>query len=56
MDSSKQILLPAIFCIDSESTGQFVDLCVTALKLALGIFSHKVRDKDYLWSTLGYAP
>ena len=52
----KQILLPVIFYIDGANTGQFVDLPLTAVKISLGIFTRKARDKDYMWGTLGYIP
>ena len=55
-DSSKQILLPVIFYIDAATTGQFVELPVTALKITLGIFNRKARDKNHLWRVLGYVP
>ena len=50
----KQILLPVIFYINGANTGQFVDLPLTAVKILLGIFTQKARDKDYMWGTLGY--
>ena len=52
----KQILLPVIFYIDGANTGQFVDLPLTAVKISLGMFTRKARDKDYMWGTLGYIP
>ena len=52
----KQVLLPVVFYIDAAVTGQFADLPVTAVKLSLGIFSRKAREKDYCWRTLGYIP
>ena len=52
----KQVLLPVIFYIDSATTGQFADLPVTAVKLMLGIFNRKAREKDYLWRILGFIP
>ena len=55
-DPSKEMLLPVVFYIDAASTGQFVQMPVTALKLTLGIFNRKARDKPYLWRTLGYVP
>ena len=51
-----QVLLPVVFYIDAAVTGQFADLPVTAVKLSLGIFSRKAREKDYCWRTLGYIP
>ena len=55
-DPTKQILLPVIFYIDAANTGQFVDLPLTAVKISLGIFTQKARDKDFFWGTLGYIP
>ena len=52
----KQILLPVIFYIDGANTGQFVDLPLTAVKISLGIFTRKARDKPHAWGTLGYIP
>ena len=52
----KQILLHVIFYINGANTGQFVDLPLTAVKISLGIFMRKARDKDYMWGTLGYIP
>ena len=52
----EQVLLPVIFYIDAATTGQFADLPVTAVKLTLGIFSRKAREKDYCWRILGYIP
>ena len=52
----KQILLPVIFYIDGANTGQFVDLPITAVKISLGIFSRKARNKFHFWETLGYIP
>ena len=45
-DPSKQILLPVVFYIDGANTGQFADLPVTAVKLSLGIFTRKAREKE----------
>ena len=52
----KQVLLPVLFYIDGANTGHFVDLPITAVKISLGIFTQKARDKDYMWQTLGYIP
>ena len=52
----KQILLPVMFYIDGANTGQFVDLPLTAVKISLGIFARKARDKDHMWGALGYIP
>ena len=53
---SEQVLLPVIFYIDAATTGQFADLPVMAVKLTLGIFTRKAREKNYCWRTLGYIP
>ena len=50
----KQVLLPIVMYIDGAVTGQFSDLPVTALKLALGIHTRKFREKEMAWRTLGY--
>ena len=52
----EEVLLPVIFYIDAATTGQFADLPVTAVKLSLGIFSRKAREKDHFWRILGYIP
>ena len=52
----KQVLLPVIFYIDGANTGQFSDLPITAVKISLGIFTRKARDKEHLWRTIGYIP
>ena len=52
----KQVLLPVIFYIDGANTGQFVDLPITAVKISLGIFKRKSRDRDHFWRTIGYIP
>ena len=52
----KQILLPVIFYIDAANTGHFADLPITAVKISLGIFTRKARDKDHFWRILGYIP
>ena len=53
---SNHILLPVLFYMDGANTGQFVDLPLTAVKISLGIFSRKAREKDYFWKTLGFIP
>ncbi len=50
----KQILVPIPLYIDGAVTGQYDKLQVEALKMTLGIFNRKARDKDYAWRTLGY--
>ena len=41
-----QVLLPVIFYIDGATTGQFTDLPITALKMALGIHRRETRHKS----------
>lgn len=53
-DPTKQILMPFQMYIDGACTGQFNNLPVTALKVALGIHTRKYRDKEHAWRTLGY--
>jgi len=52
----KQILCPIIIYIDGAATGQFVDLPITAVKIALGIHTRLAREKPYLWGAIGYIP
>ena len=42
--------------MDGANVGQFVDLPLTAVKISLGIFSQKAREKDHFWKTLGFIP
>ena len=55
-DPQKQILVPIILYVDGTVTGQFVDLPITAVQIALGIHTRAARDKAYCWGTLGYIP
>lgn len=55
-DPKTQVLLPILFYIDAATTGQFSALPITAVKITLGIFNRKAREKPYLWRTLGYIP
>ena len=52
----KQVLLPVLFYIDGAVTGQFANLAVTAVKMSIGIFNRKARDRPNMWRTLGYIP
>ena len=52
----KQILVPTILYVDGTVTGQFVDLPITAVQIALGIHTRVARDKAHCWGTLGYIP
>ena len=47
-DPARQVLLPVIFYIDGATTGQFVDLPITAVQISLGIFTRKARDKPHM--------
>ena len=42
--------------IDGAVTGQFSDLPITAMKIALGIHKRKTPGKEMAWRTLGYVP
>jgi hypothetical protein len=50
------VLLPILFYIDGAATGQFADLPITPLRILLGIFNRKAREKGHSWRTLGYVP
>ena len=52
----KQVLLPTPLYVDGAVTGQFSDLPIAAVKIALGIFSRKARDNPHFWGTLGCMP
>ena len=52
----RQVLLPVPLCIDGAVTGQFTDLPVTAVKMALGIHSREARDRQCAWRELGFIP
>ena len=49
----KQMLVPIIFYIDGAVTGQFDKLQIEALKMTLGIFTRKARDRQDAWRILG---
>ena len=51
-----QILVQVPFYIDGATTGQFVDLPVTPLKISLGIFTREAREKEWAWRTIGWLP
>ena len=51
-----QAILMIKFYIDGANTGQFSDLPVTALKMALGIHSQECRLKEWAWRTLAWTP
>ena len=44
------------FYVDGANVCQFVDLPFTAVKISLGLFTQKARDKEHCWRTLGYIP
>jgi len=50
----KQILCHIVIYIDGAATGQFVDLPITAVKIALGIHTRVAHEKPCLWGTIGY--
>jgi hypothetical protein len=52
----EEVLLPILFYIDGAATGQFADLPITPLRITLGIFNRKAREKGYSWRVLGYVP
>jgi hypothetical protein len=51
----EEVLLPILFYIDG-TMGQFADLPITPLRITLGIFNRKAREKGHSWRTLGYVP
>ena len=53
---AKQILLPIQVYTDGCATGQFTNLNITQLKIALGIHNAEARDLDYLWRDLIFIP
>lgn len=53
-DPTKQILMPFQFYIDGACTGQFQNLPITQLKMALGIHTRKYRQNEWAWRTLGH--
>ena len=53
-DPDKQILLPIMFYMDGAVTGQFDNLPIEALKISLGIFNRKARNRACCWREVGY--
>ena len=53
---TRKVLLPTVFYIDGANTGHIKNLPITAVKITLGIWNRKARDKEYLWRTIGYIP
>ena len=51
-----EVLLPVPMYIDGAVRGQFSDLPITALKVALGIHTRECRDKEFAWRELGWVP
>ena len=49
-----KVLLPTPFYMDGAVTGQFQNLPLEQVKLTLGIFKGKVRDRGHAWRVLGY--
>ena len=56
IEEKGEVLLPVPIYIDGAVTGQFSDLPLTPVKLALGIHKRETRDKDYAWRELGWIP
>lgn len=52
----KQVLMPVVLYIDGAVTGQFNNLPITPVRMSLGIFTRKARNRDFMWGTLGYIP
>jgi len=55
-EPSKQILCPIVIHIDGAAAGHFVDLPITAVKIALGIHTSVAREKPHLQGTIGCIP
>ena len=51
-----QVPLGIMFYIDGATTGQFSDLPVTALKIALAIHSREARDQEWAWREIAWIP
>ena len=51
-----QVALPITIYIDGASTGQFSDLPVTAVKIAIGIHKQSTRRKEWAWREIGWVP
>ena len=49
-------MLPEPMHIDGAVTGQFSDLPLTPVKLALGIHKGETKDKDFAWREIGWMP
>ncbi len=49
-----QVLLHILVYIDESATGHFAVLPINAVKISLGIFTQKARDRPYMWKILGY--
>jgi hypothetical protein len=56
IDGPNQQLVGVIYYIDGATTGHFVDLPVTAVKMSLSMFTREARLKEHMWAILGYLP
>jgi hypothetical protein len=56
IDGPNQQLIGVIFYIDGATTGHFVDLPVTAVKMSLSMFTQEAWLKEHLWAIIGYLP
>jgi hypothetical protein len=56
INGPNQQLVGIIFYIDGATTGHFVDLPVTAVKMSLSMFTREARLKEDMWAILGYLP
>ena len=54
--NSNELLVPIILYQDGTVTGQFDKLPVEPVKMTLGIFNRKARDRPEAWKVLGYIP
>ena len=52
----KDVPMALVLEIDGTVTGQFDNCPITAMKMSLGIFTRKCRDKDDAWTILGFVP
>ena len=52
----QKVLIPVIPYMDSCVTGEFNNLSLEILKITLGIFKYKARDKGSHWRNLGAVP
>jgi hypothetical protein len=52
----RRVLFPVIGYIDGCVTGFNENLSIELMKVTLGIFNSKARDKEYTWRNLGAVP